>query len=369
MSARFIPTLFASLLILAGCAGDGHRCNSNCEDRQCGDDGCGGSCGDCPASQVCSPDGSCCEPCCQDKVCGDDGCGGSCGECTGEDVCHAGRCVNYTRKFPGPCVVTGDILIDGREDYRYTFTYDEAERLIVEDRDEFSDGVIEERKTFEYDDSGKLVVSELDYWADGDVEYRGTITYYPDGQIDTLTTEDFTENPEKLYVEKHYYDDRSRLTTRTMDTRADGIIESVFTYTYYDGTDLLLTKERDDHPLGSADIRWLYRYEGNTTILEYDDPIGGPIEALYRYSHDDEGNLVREEWDNNADGTVDDLLIWVFNADGCLVRKEVDYGRTQKLDQLHVYDQDRLCNLLHWWAGDEEGFTNLEVSDYSCWLD
>lgn len=54
-----------------------------------------------------------------------------------------------------------------------SFTYDETERLIIEDRDEFSDGVIEERKTFEYDDSGKLIVSELDYWADGDVEYQG----------------------------------------------------------------------------------------------------------------------------------------------------------------------------------------------------
>jgi hypothetical protein len=39
-------------------------------------------------SQVCSPSGACCTPVsCLDRHCGDDGCGGLCGECTGDSVC------------------------------------------------------------------------------------------------------------------------------------------------------------------------------------------------------------------------------------------------------------------------------------------
>ena len=55
-------------------------CQSECGGKECGDDGCLGSCGDCPAGQVCS-DGLClCAPDCTGADCGDDGCGGSCGE-------------------------------------------------------------------------------------------------------------------------------------------------------------------------------------------------------------------------------------------------------------------------------------------------
>lgn len=103
-------------------------CAPTCGEKVCGDDGCGGSCGQCddpwgcnqygacmicePGSSVCvgnstmtcngggdgysgvpvdcgsmaetpiCQDGACvCAPDCADKVCGDDGCGGSCGAC------------------------------------------------------------------------------------------------------------------------------------------------------------------------------------------------------------------------------------------------------------------------------------------------
>ena len=137
-------------------------CTPNCAGKDCGDDGCGGSCGDCADPLVCSPDGTCevvvvcgdgdcdapdedcqscpadcgactgceetgkpgcdgcvceadvcsfmtyccqeawsdncamvcellgecgCAPHCDGKECGDDFCGGSCGECEGGFVC------------------------------------------------------------------------------------------------------------------------------------------------------------------------------------------------------------------------------------------------------------------------------------------
>jgi MYXO-CTERM domain-containing protein len=113
-------------------------CTADCQEKECGDDGCGGSCGECsedmecidglcvePAGscdgfcgeqagncycdELCFENGDCCDdvcdfcselegcgecvPDCLDKECGDDGCGGICGVCDGgvciEDVCVA----------------------------------------------------------------------------------------------------------------------------------------------------------------------------------------------------------------------------------------------------------------------------------------
>lgn len=61
-----------------------------CDDKVCGDDGCGGSCGGCPVGTNCIG-GTCkeyvCEPLCEGAACGPDGCGGECGTCEGTDVC------------------------------------------------------------------------------------------------------------------------------------------------------------------------------------------------------------------------------------------------------------------------------------------
>lgn len=65
-------------------------CTPNCDNKQCGDNGCGGSCGGCAGvGATCGTDGICqaCQPQCDDKECGHDGCGGSCGSCSG----HVGR--------------------------------------------------------------------------------------------------------------------------------------------------------------------------------------------------------------------------------------------------------------------------------------
>ena len=57
-------------------------CVPDCEDRQCGSDGCDGVCGFCEYGFLCVPaTGQCkeyCEKKCDGKVCGPDGCGGDC---------------------------------------------------------------------------------------------------------------------------------------------------------------------------------------------------------------------------------------------------------------------------------------------------
>jgi len=104
----------------AGCCDDGQVCHGgecctpDCIGKDCGDDGCGGSCGECQGLQVCQegkcacefaacgqaccPKGEvcagakCCLPKCEGKQCGSDGCGGECGSCAPGQVCIQGVC-------------------------------------------------------------------------------------------------------------------------------------------------------------------------------------------------------------------------------------------------------------------------------------
>lgn len=135
---------------LARCEGSQCVCTPDCRGRECGDDGCGGECGECPNGFACTDDGSCtgscgsntpytvctdghcppnstceaggrcqcnggyvaetcdgapctdcswewtCVPCapkCSGKQCGPDGCGGSCGDCGSGSMCSQGACV------------------------------------------------------------------------------------------------------------------------------------------------------------------------------------------------------------------------------------------------------------------------------------
>jgi hypothetical protein len=76
------------------CLQEPAECESACDGRVCGDDGCGGSCGTCDEGGICTMQGECvCIPECADKQCGDDGCGGLCGACPGGFECQVDTCI------------------------------------------------------------------------------------------------------------------------------------------------------------------------------------------------------------------------------------------------------------------------------------
>ena len=87
-------------------------CQPACEGMECGDDGCGGMCGECPADKPVCNEGVCgveeCLPNCSGKECGDDGCEGICGECEEGLACDAGSCLE------SGC---GALFFDGEDDY------------------------------------------------------------------------------------------------------------------------------------------------------------------------------------------------------------------------------------------------------------
>ena len=116
---------------------DTETCIPNCSGKECGDEnGCQGICTGCPPDlvcddiqgicqcpgtwcgnncckhgQSCGSDDTCqlvCPIHCDGKECGDDGCGGSCGECLPGKTCSSGLCT--TTEGQGDCIDIGDCV-------------------------------------------------------------------------------------------------------------------------------------------------------------------------------------------------------------------------------------------------------------------
>ncbi|MFH1529462.1 MAG: MopE-related protein [Pseudomonadota bacterium] len=75
------------------CDGGKCTCVPDCGSKQCGSDGCGGTCGACPPGYVCQNNLCQCLPQCAGKQCGANGCGGSCGSCPPGNICQNGWCL------------------------------------------------------------------------------------------------------------------------------------------------------------------------------------------------------------------------------------------------------------------------------------
>ena len=81
------------------CQGGSCQCVPDCTNKDCGDNGCGGTCGNCSVKEQCVFNKCECAPQCSGKQCGDDGCGGSCGGCQGE----LAKCVNSVCECTKDC--------------------------------------------------------------------------------------------------------------------------------------------------------------------------------------------------------------------------------------------------------------------------
>ncbi|MCA9514576.1 MAG: hypothetical protein KC635_06525 [Myxococcales bacterium] len=101
-------------------------CISDCGDRTCGDDGCGGSCGECGDGLACDGGTCVCVPRCADaEACGqDDGCGGVCATCDDGDVCTTDHCadgdvcVGEPRRALPPLVLGEEVSVTGDTSHR-----------------------------------------------------------------------------------------------------------------------------------------------------------------------------------------------------------------------------------------------------------
>jgi hypothetical protein len=94
--------IWAFLLVIMVSCGGNDACEPSCDSVVCGDDGCGGTCGQCEGNNLCLT-GACveCIPNCSGKDCGPDGCGRTCGSCPDYLACDPGSLTCTTP--PNPC--------------------------------------------------------------------------------------------------------------------------------------------------------------------------------------------------------------------------------------------------------------------------
>lgn len=79
------------------CSGSGYRTCGSYDSDSCTE---WSSVTACPSGHACS-DGECissCTPSCSGKQCGDDGCGGTCGTCSSDQTCTSGQCVQSSTR-------------------------------------------------------------------------------------------------------------------------------------------------------------------------------------------------------------------------------------------------------------------------------
>lgn len=90
-------------------------CQPACSGKECGSNGCGGTCGSCNSGYTCT-NSKCelaCVPNCEGKQCGANGCGGSCGTCSEGAVCSKDSCLTYDTESDSEVYLT--LMNDARD--------------------------------------------------------------------------------------------------------------------------------------------------------------------------------------------------------------------------------------------------------------
>ena len=160
-------------------------CLPHCDGKECGDDGCGGICGECDDGNICNGVENCIGSLCSkgdslvcedDNQCTEDSCDPEAGclftnvesacddgdECTNGDVCHEGVCAGES---PWPAVM---FLLDTSGSMEASVSEEDLEGVVPTCHDEKQEG-------FEYDKSRWIVIIEVltgtfnDYWCSYDM--------------------------------------------------------------------------------------------------------------------------------------------------------------------------------------------------------
>ncbi len=89
-------------------------CQADCSGKQCGDDGCGGSCGTCTGCGEECRQSACEFTACEGNECGSDTCGGTCGSCDEvQEECSMGLCVCSFVNCDDVCCAAGQVCAEG----------------------------------------------------------------------------------------------------------------------------------------------------------------------------------------------------------------------------------------------------------------
>lgn len=184
-------------------------------------------------------------------------------------------------------------LIDGKwvESFRQIFTYDDANRLIVEDG---FDGKTNYKVKRQYFDNGKPQ-SILKTNAFGRVDEKWIFEH--DGNVTRINVYRPEVKLDKVLIKK--YDEAGNLIEET--TLKDGQTELGKTLFKYNKDGKVVSK--DEYYTKEFRANYEYKYLKNNLIEVYQTPANGQKILYSAYKYDDNDNMVEERW---YDGEPDD---------------------------------------------------------------
>ncbi len=243
--------------------------------------------------------------------------------------------------------VTGqsvDTNSDGISDQPiYLLTYNEAGKVAAYSTG-FSGGIPTQTTTYTYDSAGSLntLFNTFDFNRDGTPEVSTLSTYaYNASGLETSLSIDYDQDgvPNYLAASEYIYDAAESLTrTLSVDSDADGKIETIYTYTYNaDGS--IIGTTTDDNADGILDYATAYTYDsnGNFTGESIDSNADGTPDSLTTYTYNEADQITGVFVDRNADGTPDGITRFAYDAAGSFISETRDNDGDGKLDFIVTY--------------------------------
>ncbi len=184
------------------------------------------------------------------------------------------------------CVLDRDRNGDGRFNVRYTRGYDARGLMREQTRDDNLSGAINWRASFDYDEAERLIDAfyiEIDQHSD-----RRFLYTYDDEASGRLLSLTRLDNGRSVLVLRYHYDDQGRLSR----IDHDGAFESVTQVRYEDDGQTVI-EELDDFVDGEVDARDTYRYDAQGLLLsEEHEVFDGSAHVQSSYSYDAQGRLL-----------------------------------------------------------------------------
>jgi serralysin len=233
-----------------------------------------------------------------------------------------------------PLSICHDTDLNGVFDITTLYTYDAQYRTV----EVFNEVLgVKSRTTITYNVAGKTESELIDMGADGSVDRSKHYLYNNQNGDLFLLNED--ENGDTITDKCSYFSYfQGHLTSIAVDRGADGITDSITSYTY-DGNGNRITEENDKDADGTPDSLIYYTYNGNGNMLtkKDDTDANGSIDAITTYTYAANNYLLSITDDTNADGIADSIIKYTYNQNGDRIKDEFDNDCNGIIDIVNTY--------------------------------
>ncbi|MFA9489560.1 MULTISPECIES: hypothetical protein [unclassified Mannheimia] len=208
-----------------------------------------------------------------------------------------------------------DNNVDGKFDYRETYTLDANGRWVGKNIDLTNDGTLDRKEVYSREADGGLTQTNF-YNLVNDREVLTKIEYYElnvNNQRTKLSIDTLGDNTINS-ITRYDLDNLGRTAKAYFDTDGDGSPDRTETYTR-DTNNHIIKVESDSNNDNIIDVVTHREVNalGQIMVAKFDNDNNGTIDAIHRYERDQNGNVVRELRDLDNNGVNDVILTNTFN--------------------------------------------------------